>query len=202
MADGGAGARRAAASILHQSRFRNPAVPRPLHGVLAAIGDGLRGAAHAVVHRIDVIGRAIPGGAAVLWVVLAVLLGGVALAVGRAASRRTLSRRAARDATVADALTAAELERRAEAAENAGRFDEALRLRFRSGLTSLADRDVVRSPSSRPSGELSRALSSSDFDALARRFDEVVYGGDRADAGDVADARRRWSELLGAGTRA
>ena len=197
---GAAAARRAAASIVREGRFRASSVPRPLHGVLQAIGGALRSAARAVGHQIDALGHGIPGGTVAAWILVALALGAAAMALGRVASRRGLRRRrASGDGAATDAATAAALMREAEEAERRACYDEALALRFRAGLIGLSDRELVRSPGSLPSGQLSRVLRSADFDALARRFDEVAYGGDPAGAADVAEARERWREVLDSG---
>jgi Domain of unknown function (DUF4129) len=194
---GAAAARHQAASILHGSRYRGSSVPRPLHGVLQALGNGLQSAGHAISRAVDAVGSHLPGGAPVAWAILALGVLVLAALVGRLAAGTVAQGRVRRDrAATAAAASAADLLDGAHAAERAGDFTLALRLRFRAGLVALAERGRVRSPASLPSGELSRRLSSEDFDALAHRFDEVAYGGGAAGAQDVEDARARWRELL------
>jgi hypothetical protein len=196
IATGAAEARRQAASILHESRYRGSSVPRPLHGVLETIGDGLGSVGHAITTVVDDLARVLPGGPAVAWTVVGLLVLAVAVVAGRLAARRVAAGRGVRAAAATPALSAGQLRARADEAERGRDYALALRLRFRAGLVELAERDLVRSPALLTSGELSRRLSSADFDALAGRFDEVAYGGRPAAAGDVADARARWGELL------
>jgi hypothetical protein len=194
---GAAAARHQAASILHDSRYRGSSVPRPLHGVLQTIGNGLQSAGHGIGRAVDAVGSHLPGGAPVAWAILALAVLVLAALVGRFTAGTVAQGRLRRDrAAAAPVVSAAELLHSAQAAERAGDFALALRLRFRAGLVALAERGRVRSPASLPSGELSRRLSSADFDALAHRFDEVAYGGGTAGAQDVADARARWHDLL------
>jgi hypothetical protein len=193
-------ARQAARAILRERRFHNPSVPRPLHGVLTTIGNGLRHAGHAVVHVVDALGAHVPGGAPVLWVILGLLVCAAAGLLARGRADTVLGRHHRATAAVRPP-TAGELEARADVAEAAGRLKDALRLRFAAGLQTLSEAELVSSPATRPSGELARQLRSADFDALAGRFDEVVYGGDAARDEDVREARRRWPQVVEQGRR-
>jgi hypothetical protein len=192
-------ARRAAASILHESRFHNPSVPRPLHGVLHDLGDLIGAAGRAVTHVVDRIGSVFPGGTVAVWILLGLILLGTIGFLARRYSRRDLlsgSRRGAAARRAGTAERAADLEREAARAEQDGRFEEAVRLRFRAGLARLAEDGAIRTARSTPNAQLSRLLHSSDFDALARRFDEIAYGASPAGADDADDARRRWGEVV------
>jgi hypothetical protein len=104
-----------------------------------------------------------------------------------------------RDATAAGTtarpLSAADLERAALAAEHDGHHSEAVRLRFRAGLVRLAESERVAP--SMLNVEVSRALGSKRFDELARRFDEIVYGGRPAVKDDADTSRVEWGRLLG-----
>ena len=194
--DSAVAARRLAASILSEPRFHSPAVPRPLHGVLHAIGSALRGAGDAVVHAVEDIGKLVPGGAVTVWVLLALAL--VATSVIGARRRALAKGRAdARAIALQAALErAAELERRAEVAEREGRFADAVRLRFRAGVARLSEDGDVPLARSTPNMQLAKLLSSQDFDALASRFEEIAYGSAPADRADAEDALRRWRSVL------
>jgi hypothetical protein len=192
-------ARRAAASILRENRFHNPSVPRPLHGVLHDLGDVIGAVGRAVTHVVDRIGSVFPGGTVAVWILLGVILLGTIGFLARRYSRRELvrgSRRGAAARRAGTAERAADLEREAARAERDGRFEEAVRLRFRAGLARLAEDGAIRTPRSTRNAQLSRLLDSSDFDALARRFDEIAYGASPAGADDADDARRRWGEVV------
>ena len=190
-------ARRTAAAILRESRFHSPSVPRPLHGVLHDIGDGIAAVGHAVTHAVDRVGGAFPGGTVAVWIVLGLVFVAAIVLGTRRYSRRALLRESGRAGRRAGALErAADLEREATRAEHDGRFEEAVRLRFRAGLARLAEDGAIRTARTTPNGELARTLRSPDFDALARRFDEIAYGAAPAASEDADEARRRWTAVV------
>lgn len=192
-----AAARRAAAQILSESRFHSGPVPRPLHGLLAAIGRALRPIEHALSRSFHGVAAQLPGGAPALWTILAVLALLAIVALTRRVSRRVLrDAAAAAPAPSGPPATAAALELEAAQAERDGRLDDAVRLRFQAGLTALAERELIASATSTPTGQVRRTLRSERFDALARRFDEIVYGGAPARPEDVEAARHEWPLLL------
>jgi hypothetical protein len=190
--------RRLARAILSEGRFHQPSVPRPLHGVLRAIGEGLSAPFHALRDAVDAVGKIVPGGVWVVWIVLGLFVAG---ATARLASRRSRRRLTSVEG---DALAgsgerierASELLAAAEAAERAGQLADAVRLRFRAGLVRLAERGTIGTARSTPTIEVSRALGSPEFDTLARRFDEIAYGGSTPVPEDVEAARREWPTVL------
>jgi hypothetical protein len=196
-------ARRQAREILAERRFHLAPIPRPLHSLLHAIGRALESPLNAVNELVSELATGIPGGAAVVWGVLAalILLGSVLLAVRGA--RRKLAEphvggaRSGMEAT----LSAADLQRAAALAERDGRHEEAVRLRFRAGLLLLGENELVAFVPSMSNAEVSRALRSQRFDELARRFDEIVYGGRVAAEEDAETSREEWSRLLGSAGR-
>lgn len=192
-----AAARQAARTILREGRFHPPAVPRPLHGLLHAIGRALQAPVHLLSRAVDDLAGIIPGGRAVVWILLALAVIGVAVLLARRYSRLALIRSTEGPARRAERpLRAADLLRAAEAAEREGRLEEALRLRFRAGLASLNERGVIGAPDGVPNLEVARRLHSRRFDSLSRRFEEVAYGAGRAGPADVEEARRGWSAVL------
>jgi len=191
-------ARRAARQILDEPRFHTPAVPRPLHGLLQAVGRAVAFLPHSVDRLVAALAGFVPGGSGVVWGVLAALVLAVVVVLTVRGTRRLLAVPADGEAgsRLAPALSAAELELAAVAAESEGRLADAVRLRFQGGLLGLGERRVIEFVPSMPNGEVSRALRSERFDALARRFEEIVYGGRPAEAQDVDVARREWGWLL------
>jgi hypothetical protein len=191
-------ARSQARAILAEGRFHVAPIPRPLHGVLHAIGRALESPLNAVGELVSKLALSTPGGATVVWAALAALV----LALSGLLAVRG-SRRALRDpvagtgAGAGPPVRAADLQRAAAAAEVEGRHADAVRLRFRAGLLALAESERVEAAPSMLNAEVSRALRSERFDALARRFDEIAYGGRAAIAEDVQTSRREWSRLLG-----
>jgi hypothetical protein len=194
-------ARSQARTILAERRFHSAPVPRPLHGVLHAVGRALEAPLNGVDELVSKLAMHIPGGASVVWATLAavVLVSSAVLAVRG-------SRRALRDvqavgtrAGSAPPLRARDLEREADAAERAGLHANAVRLRFRAGLMRLAESERVQGAPSMLNAELSSALCSPRFDALARSFEEIAYGGRAAIEQDAQDARGEWDRLLSSG---
>jgi hypothetical protein len=194
---GSGAARHAASQILAESRFHQPDVPRPLHGVLAAIGNVLEAPLTGLDSLVSRIATIFPGGVAGVWVLFAALALMAGLVVSTRLAGRSVAATASRRAP--GAQSAAELERLAAAAQDAGRLEEAVRLRFRAGLTRLSDGHTMAGAPTRPTIEIARVLGSPQFDSLARRFDEIAYGASLATADDVAQQRREWPQILQAG---
>jgi hypothetical protein len=195
---GADGARSAASTILAERRFHAPPLPRPLHGLLHAIGTAIKEPGRWVVDGVNQIGKLFPGGAAVVWILLGLALLATSVLVARRYSRRALI--GGSDESELDPgrplQQAAELERDADQAEREGKLAEAVRLRFEAGLARLAERGAIAPPRSTPTGELAGALQSPAFDGLAHRFDEIAYGAAPAQAADVMQARRQWPVVL------
>lgn len=192
-----AAARRTAAAILREGRFHAPSVPRPFHGFFHAIGTALSRVGSWIADGVDRVGKLVPGGPVVVWILLGLLFLAAVVALSRRFARGALLREGAGlgPAGAAARERAADLERAALEAERDGRFGEAVRLRFRAGLAALAERGAISRPRSTPTVELARSLRSEDFDALARRFDEIVYGAAPAAEQDAEEARRRWAAV-------
>jgi hypothetical protein len=188
-----AGPRRAAAAILRGPDYRERK-PGALARALSWLADLL----------------SIPAGANGIAGLVAI--GAVVAAVGALAalllgSARRRSVRAALPADTAGALgvgsaSADELDRRAAAAEGAGRLEDAMRLRLAAALTRLDADGVIAVRRDTTVGQVATSLRSHDFDLAADRFAGVVYGRrapTAADAGElrdrlaasVAEARRR-----------
>jgi hypothetical protein len=191
-------ARRQAQAILAESRFHVAPIPRPLHGVLHAIGALLESPLNALEELVSGLASGTPGGSFTIWAVLAALVLALSTLLSARGARRALGelggQRASRQGE--SPLTAADLEREALAAEGAGRHGDAVRWRFRAGLMRLSEDELVADAPSMVNAQVSRALHSQRFDTLARRFDEIAYGGRAAAEEDVERSRREWSELL------
>jgi hypothetical protein len=189
-------ARDDAAEILGGRRFRSDPAPRPLRGPLEWLGDRLRDLADAVGDTL----RALPGPTWMALGAVALLLVALVVALLVRAHRRGGGSRLFAPgrgrAEPAARERPEELERQAAAAEAAGDLERALRLRFRAGLLRLDQRGAIRYRPSLTTGEVRRAIGSATFDDLARRFDEVAYGRDPAQPGDVDAARRDWPRVL------
>jgi hypothetical protein len=186
-------AREEARQILSERRYRGSDVPRPLHDALDWLG-----------RRFHFVGRfydwlaGVVGGHGVVQLMAAALV--VVLAAWVAV--RLAARRASRASRLAEAalgerrLDPRELERLAEEAEARGDLEIALRLRFRAGLLRLGRAHALELRPSLTTREARRALRNPRFDALARNFDEVVYGRRPPSTDDVAAARAEWPRVL------
>ncbi len=188
--------REIAREILHERRFHRASLPHPLRAPLRWLGDQLRVVGHGLRDAFNAVDDVIPGGSWLAWVVLGLLVAVAVVALTRHSLRRAQGTAAARAEAGSDGPSARQLEREADAAERAGRYDEALRLRFGAGLLTLAQRGVIERRPSLRSGEVAAALHSERFDAIAHDFDEVVYGGRPADEQDATAARSGWRDVL------
>jgi hypothetical protein len=185
--------------IVSEDRFRPPPLPRPLHGLLDALGRAAAPVANAIGDAFSALAGIVPGGT----VTAAVLLGAVVVALAAVASThltdRALVDRARRPGTLgADpaAPDARAREAAAGAAERDGEFARAVRLRFQAGLLRLDELGVLAYRPSLPNAAVARRLDSPVFDALARRFEEVAYGGRPAEPADAGEARDAWQRVL------
>lgn len=184
-----------ARDILSDGRYRDSEPPRPLKGVTEWIDERLEGVGRSVT---DFITRVLPGGMALFWVlmVLIVVLVTIVLSLrygargtrGRADDRWDTSRRSREDP--------GQLERSADRAEAEGDLETSIRLRFRAGVLRLANRGVLPRWSSVTSEEISEALGSPTFDQVAATFDRVVYGHQSATKRDVDESRRGWGAIV------
>ena len=185
-------ARAAARDVLAGSRFSPPEVPGPFRGVLRRIASWISPALDLVPALDDLL----PGGRPVVWAIIVALVGALtALLAGRTLQRGTTGPRA-RSAPGAVPEDPDALERRAREAAARGDHELALRLGFRAGIARLDRRGVIELRPSLSTGEVARAVQRPAFDRTAARFDEVVYGGRPAAAGDVAAAQAAWAEAL------
>ena len=195
--------RQQAHHILRGRKFRGTRTPAPFRGVLQAIGRFLDRTLSPVAGPIGrffvrvwatLVGRVLIG-AVVLTIVLL-----ITMALARRRSVRAIGGRHRRGGRVEDD-DPDQLEREADEAERRGDLEQALRLRFRAGLSRLHRAGAVRLPRTITTGAVARQLHSPVFDELGRTFDAVAYGGRPVDADDVAAARDGWPRVLaGAGT--
>jgi hypothetical protein len=182
-----------ARDILNDRRFRRSPAPQPLRGPLQWLGDRLRDVFDAAVAAL----RALPGPTWLAVALLAIVV--VVLAVVMLTRSRhvgALFAGSAGSVGSAPREDPAALERAAEAAERAGDYADALRLRFRAGLLRLDERGAIRYRPSLTTVEVRRLLGDDNFDELASRFEEVAYGGDDAAASDITAARDGWRQVL------
>ena len=190
-------ARRVAKDILADRRFHPRRAPRPFAGFFRRVGELI---VDPVLRFFRAIGDALPSVGSPLWLALAALVVAAAavLAVRLSARRgRQQFRAGGRWRPSGDeGLEPDELDRRADEAERRGDLDAALRLRFRAGLSRLADAGALRLRPGLTNAAVSRVLRSPRFDELAVHFDEVAYGGRPATGADVDRARAAWPLVI------
>jgi len=109
---------------------------------------------------------------------------------------REIELRILREHVLARGADPADLEREALTAASNADYSTALRLTFRAGLLRLDESGRIRFWPGLTSAEVAELLASTQFEALARRFDEVVYGHRIASADDFSQARQGWDGLL------
>jgi hypothetical protein len=184
-----------AAAILSGRRFQEDTGVRPFRGPLRRLGDGLR---RVVGGPYSWVAERFPGGRLALDIVLAVILLAAIAFVARLVSSRgggvVVGSSSERRGAPREGDPAA-LESEADAAEQQGDLELALRLRFRAGLVRL-ERAGSIPRGQRTSRELRRALRAVEFDRLSRRFDEIVYGRRAPSRADVEEARSDWRIVL------
>ncbi|HUO46258.1 MAG TPA: DUF4129 domain-containing protein [Acidimicrobiia bacterium] len=141
------------------------------------------------------------GGPAVFGFLLLTLVVVASILVARnLGSRRAreIEARIHREYTLARGADPAEMETAAENAARDGDYGAAVRWRFRAGLLRLDERGRIRYQPGLTSSEVSQLLISPEFEILARRFDEIVYGHQAASSVDDEQARQGWDRLLAA----
>ncbi|MEY2567397.1 MAG: hypothetical protein QOE35_1926 [Actinomycetota bacterium] len=194
-------ATRDAARILAQARFKPPAHPRPLRGLFHWLGARLE----PVLRPLRPLGRPF----AALWRNLAdggpdgFGVGAVVALVATLVSLRLIRRRGRRLAVGGGGrrdrtrgLDPEQLERDAVVAEQEGRLDDAIHLRFLAGLVRLDRAGVIELRPSLTSGALRRKVPSPALRDLTLTFEEIAYGGRPAVLDDVEQARVQWPRAL------
>lgn len=136
-------------------------------------------------------------------IVLAVLVGGAVLVTAAVVSANLGRRRARlieehlrRERQAARGLDPTDLERQAARAEADGDYATAMRLLFQASLLRLDRQGLIELHPGSTSGLLTDTLHSPNFERVARRFDEVVYGGRPAGPEDPAMVREMSAGLL------
>jgi hypothetical protein len=190
--------RQEARAILNSRRYKGSPVPQPLHGPLAWLGREISHLGHHLRFNVPATQTKVSGFWLIVGLILAVVVLVVVLRLMRGRGGLRVDRAGKdRDVRIADDDPRS-LDELADDAERAGDLDSALRLRFRAGLLRLARMKAIPARSSVTTREVRRALRSSEFDGLARSFDEVAYGRRSAGPTDLQQARHSWPRVLDA----
>ncbi len=136
-----------------------------------------------------------------LWLPLLALalLAGVVLAV-RLARNREAAGRLEREGEPGEGEPASpsDLERAALAAERAGDFASAVRLRFGLAVEELGERGLLSIRPSLTSSEVALRLADRRASSLVGTFERVVYGRFEASSEDAVEAREGWPAVISA----
>jgi len=135
-----------------------------------------------------------------LGAIILVVAGAVGIALGRRRAR--VGTGGARRIAAGRGEDPDELDDGAAAAERAGDFALAVRLRFRAGLLRLEDGGLISGGRTHTSSQLAGVLHSPTFDSLARQLDAIVYAGVPAAAEDAGTARQGWPRVPAEARRA
>ena len=198
-------ARQQAHHILTQPAYTGAhrPLPRPLAGVLHAIGHALSDVFGPIwrwllQHLFHPIGHgfhvAFGSWAPFVGILLAVA-GGALLAYLVIRRRARIGRHAMAAPAPVVAADPADLEREADRLAVSGDFAAALRARFAAGLLRLERAGLVADSAVRTAGDVSAQLRSPTFDHLAIRHQAVAYAEDPAGPSDDDDARRNWPRV-------
>lgn len=149
----------------------------------------------------DIVGGLTGGGVGTLvsWLILVALVGALAWVVVRMSPVGALTRVADAEAVVAtrgpsatEHRSAAEWRAEAERLATEGRYDEAIRARYRALLADLIQRGLVDDVAGRTAGEYRREVetvappaAAASFGAATDVFQDVWYGPVRADRSEL-----------------
>ena len=133
-----------------------------------------------------------------LWLplLIAAAIAGAFLAYRLVRNREAAGRLAASESGAEVEVARSELERRADEAERAGAFGEALRLRYGIALRQLQEIGRVPGGPAVTASRVSRELGDPRADHLVGTFERVAYGGRGAGADDAREAREGWPRLV------
>lgn len=199
---GDATAQQEAERILDSSKYKPSEPPRPLRGVIRQLGDWLE----PVLEPIGRFFKPVVDFFIALfdnpWTLA--LVGGVVILIAAIVASRMASRRNRAAEAVAGlagrddvaTLDPRDLDKQADAAEAAGDFERAFRLRFLAGVLRLDRAGAIDYRQSATTGQLVREVKSTTFKGLARSFDEIAYGGRGAERQDVDQAKSEWPRVL------
>ncbi len=192
--------RRQARHILSNPPFTTSGRPSALSHFFSDLGQWLYDAVGPVWHFLlrFLLRPARSGLSAAFGSWWPVVLGAVVVAVGVVVGTSLVRRRArlgvgpmGRAVTVGDDNPDV-LERDADAAEGAGDYELAVRLRFRAGLARLEQRGLISGRRTHTSAQLVGMVRSPTFAALASQLDAILYAGLPAGREHVGAARTGW----------
>jgi hypothetical protein len=177
--------------------------PRPLAGLLHAIGRGLEIAFGPLVrwvshHLLAAVGsgftQVFGSWAPVIGMTLTVAVG-VALAILLVHRRSRIAHRGEREESVKLAIDPADLEARADRLALDGDYAASFRLRFEAGLIRLESLGLIAGQRTRTDAELTDRIGSAAFDHLARRHEAITFAAQPASERDDEQAKSDWPHV-------
>lgn len=147
-------------------------------------------------------------GTIILWIFVALLIGGLGFLIFKYirnsnGKKKDLEENEeididwSEEEKVLELVTDADLlERLSDEAEKSGKFELALRYRFRAGLLRLNDMKVIAFHPSVTNAQWQLIVDNDSFNLLTRDFNDVTYGERTCDASHLSRARRNWSSLV------
>jgi hypothetical protein len=197
-----AAARREAHEILSRSPYTQThhAPPRPLAGVLHAIGRGVDvvfGPVFRWLRRelVDPVGHGLShvfGSFAPVVAIAVVVVAGVFLALLLIRRRARLSARGEPAMPTASTIDPSALEEEADRRAREGDFADAVRLRFDAGLRRLELAGLLTEPETRTGSEVVVRIGSPTFEGLAHQHEAIAYAAASAGPSDDERARLEW----------
>jgi hypothetical protein len=190
--------REAAEEILRRPEYREPAP--------SLVERGLRWLSDLFTETLAALAGGVPGGYVVGWILVASILIGTAVMLSRALPRRWV--RPTDEPQPEQVRTDPRTSRhqwleRAVAAEARGEWREATMSRYRGLVAGLVEGNELDGSPGATTGEHRRALDGDErrrsaFDSVTRRFEDVWYGGQDAEAADPGRIVRLDEDLLAA----
>jgi hypothetical protein len=176
-----------ARKILEEDRFRGDGgpppgrAPQPFKAPLSWLGDQLRKVFEPLGRLFARIGNGGPIG----WILLVGLIGVLVVIIAKWWARRTVNSKKDSTKKVKLSKRIAELEQAAKDAAEAGRYAEAIRLRFQAGLLRLEDDGRVTKVERKPNADVVAAVPAQSLRPLANLHDRLAYSEDDASKDDL-----------------
>ena len=149
-------------------------------------------------------------GQLIFWIIIAALIGGIGFLIYKAIANSKSTPKKAKDSEIEDDIdidwsdeekvleTITDfdlLERLSDEAEKAGKFDLALRYRFRAGLLRLNEMRIISFHPSVTNAQWQLLIDNESFNLITRDFNDVTYGERPCDQSHLQRARQGWSTL-------
>jgi hypothetical protein len=190
-----------AEEVLRGRDYQDHSVPRPFRRILRWLGDQLQPLApvgRAIVKVVGWVGDALTFSPLLTLAVLVAAVAGLATYLIGRRSKAHVGGAAGASWLADPEADPAELDRQAEAAERAGDFTAAVRLRYEAGAIRLARAGRVELRRETTASAIADQVGGDAVRRLTTTFEEVVYGGRPATPSDCAAAASGWAAVQSA----